>query len=260
MAVSPDHGKLDASVQGIHVPYQWTYADAAARTSATGFVATDVGKLARQLDNNSLWMLTATTPTWVALGVSDHGALSGLGDDDHPQYATNAEFDAHNHDGSGTLKLAQANTHESPDTDSGAAALHHTLGVGANQAAAGNHTHTAPAITREAIFTFSSALVVQSGAIRIYNKLGSTLTIQKVFLAVNTAPTGAAIIVDVNRNGTTIFTTQANRPQIADGANTGESSSIDVSSFADGDYLQADIDQIGSTAAGADLTVHVIYQ
>ncbi len=85
-------------------------------------------------------------------------------------------------------------------------------------------------------------------------------TIQKVFVSANTAPTGAAIIVDVNLNGTTIFTTQGNRPQIADGANTGESSSIDVTSFADGDYLQADIDQIGSVISGADLTVHVIYQ
>lgn len=38
-------------------------------------------------------------------------------------------------------KLAQANTHESPDTDSATTALHHTIGTGANQAAAGNHTH-----------------------------------------------------------------------------------------------------------------------
>jgi hypothetical protein len=38
-------------------------------------------------------------------------------------------------------KLAQANTHESADTDSATTALHHTLGTGANQAAAGNHTH-----------------------------------------------------------------------------------------------------------------------
>lgn len=118
----------------------------------------------------------------------------------------------------------------------------------------------APVIVREAIFTFSGALFVQNGAIRVYNKFGSTLTIQKVFVSVNTAPTGAAIVVDVNLNGTTIFTTQANRPQIADGTNTGESSSMDVASFADGDYLQADVDQIGSTVAGADLTVQVIYQ
>jgi len=39
-------------------------------------------------------------------------------------------------------KLAQSNTHESPDTDTAPTALHHTLGTGANQAAAGNHNHS----------------------------------------------------------------------------------------------------------------------
>lgn len=37
--------------------------------------------------------------------------------------------------------LTQAATHGSPDTDTATTALHHTLGTGANQAAAGNHTH-----------------------------------------------------------------------------------------------------------------------
>lgn len=119
---------------------------------------------------------------------------------------------------------------------------------------------TQSSIKREAVFTYAGALIVQTGAIRIYNKFGTTLTLQSVFIAVNTAPTGASIIVDVNKNGTTIFTTQANRPAIAASANTGSSSTLDVTSFADGDYLQADIDQIGSTIAGADLTVHVLYQ
>lgn len=41
-----------------------------------------------------------------------------------------------------TGKLLQANTHQTPDTDGSTSALHHTLGTGANQAAAGNHTHT----------------------------------------------------------------------------------------------------------------------
>lgn len=49
------------------------------------------------------------------------------------------------HDHSGVAgkgpKLAQANTHQSADTDVGPTSLHHTLGVGANQAAAGNHQH-----------------------------------------------------------------------------------------------------------------------
>ena len=52
----------------VHVPYSWSYADAAARIAATGFVTTDVGKLARQLDDNSLWMLTDDSPvTWTPI-------------------------------------------------------------------------------------------------------------------------------------------------------------------------------------------------
>ena len=84
------------------------------------------------------------------------------------------------------------------------------------------------------------------------------LTITKVKLVVKTAPTGAAIIVDVNKNGTTIFTTQANRPQIAAGETTGDSGTPDVTSLAEGDKLTVDIDQIGSTIAGADLTVEIV--
>lgn len=42
-----------------------------------------------------------------------------------------------------TNALPQSKTHGSPDTDASAAALHHTLGTSAFQAAAGNHTHDA---------------------------------------------------------------------------------------------------------------------
>lgn len=61
----PEHDVIPAGE--IHIAYNWSYADAAARTGATGFIAADVGKFARQLDDNSIWMLTATTPTWVAV-------------------------------------------------------------------------------------------------------------------------------------------------------------------------------------------------
>ena len=57
-----------------HFAHAFEYANAAARTSATGFVASDVGKLARQLDENSLWVLSATTPSWVAVGGSGGAA------------------------------------------------------------------------------------------------------------------------------------------------------------------------------------------
>lgn len=84
------------------------------------------------------------------------------------------------------------------------------------------------------------------------------LTIVKVKLYARTAPVGAALIVDVNKDGTTIFTTQGNRPSIADGANTGDSGTPDVTALAEGDRLDVDIDQVGSTTAGSDLTIEVV--
>jgi hypothetical protein len=56
----------------------------------------------------------------------------------------NATTKTHTHDGTGRNgpKLSQINTHENPDTDASATALHHTLGTGAYQAARGNHTHS----------------------------------------------------------------------------------------------------------------------
>lgn len=46
--------------------WSWTYADAAERTAAVGFVAADIGKIAWQADNNTYWKLIATTPIWQA--------------------------------------------------------------------------------------------------------------------------------------------------------------------------------------------------
>jgi Tfp pilus assembly protein PilV len=45
-------------------PARWTYADAAARTGATGFVASDVGQLAYQKDTKIYYRLQTTAPTW----------------------------------------------------------------------------------------------------------------------------------------------------------------------------------------------------
>ena len=83
------------------------------------------------------------------------------------------------------------------------------------------------------------------------------LTVDKVYVYVRTAPTGASIIVDVTKNGVTIFTTQGNRPEIAIDGNTDESGAPDVTSLAKNDRVDVDIDQVGSTVAGADMTVMV---
>lgn len=46
-------------------PARWVYPDAAARTGASGFAASDVEQLAYQSDDQTYWRLQSTAPTWV---------------------------------------------------------------------------------------------------------------------------------------------------------------------------------------------------
>lgn len=88
-----------------------------------------------------------------------------------------------------------------------------------------------------------------------------SIAVKSIRAMVGTAPTGAAIIIDIHKNGTTIFTTQGNRPTIAIAAfDSGEVTNMDVTTLAKGDYLTLDIDQIGSTIAGKDLVVTLEYE
>lgn len=85
-------------------------------------------------------------------------------------------------------------------------------------------------------------------------------TLEGVSAAVNTAPTGASIILDVNRNGTSIFPIST-KPTIAIAAfSTGGSEYVpDTTGMLSGDYLQVDIDSTGSIIPGSDLTVFIRY-
>jgi len=87
--------------------------------------------------------------------------------------------------------------------------------------------------------------------------VGKALTVANITAGVNTAPTGASILVDVNKNGTTMFTTQGNRPTIAASGFSDAASVPDVTSLAAGDYITIDVDQIGSTIAGSNLVVSI---
>jgi len=84
-------------------------------------------------------------------------------------------------------------------------------------------------------------------------------TIRSVTTAVTTAPTGTTLICDVNVAGTTIFTTQANRPTIAISGFSDNSADIAAGTFAAGDVISVDVDQVGSSVAGANLSVLVTY-
>jgi len=73
-----------------------TVAPTAADDSADGF---EIGSLWVDVNNDDVYMCvndTAAAAVWRHLnaGVSDHGGLTGLGDDDHPQYIKDSEFTA----------------------------------------------------------------------------------------------------------------------------------------------------------------------
>lgn len=110
----------------------------------------------------------------------------------------------------------------------------------------------------EIVFAKEGNAEVKTGTMRKY--FNQAVTILDVYAAVGTAPTGASLIVDVHKNGTTIFTTQTNRPTIAAGTNYDVSGTVNVTSVSAGQYLTVDIDQVGSTVAGADLSVVVRYK
>ena len=119
-------------------------------------------------------------------------------------------------------------------------------GASSSTVAAGNHTHTA---TTTPAFSKQGTLATTTGTMRL--PIEGTYTVTGVRLMVGTAPTGASIIIDVKKNGTTMFTTTGNRPAIAAGANSGgPGTAPDVTSLAAGDYVTVDIVQVGSSVAG----------
>jgi hypothetical protein len=58
----------DLEIGEIHRLQCLEYANATLRGAATGFLATDVGRVAKQTDDNSFWLLTNYSPiTWVLI-------------------------------------------------------------------------------------------------------------------------------------------------------------------------------------------------
>ena len=74
---------------------------------------------------------------------------------------------------------------------------------------------------------------------------------------VKTAPATQPVIVDVNKNGVSVFTNQANRPTIAVGQNLSAEMLPDVTALGQNDVLTIDIDQVGVGPAGSDLVVAI---
>lgn len=90
----------------------------------------------------------------------------------------------------------------------------------------------------------------------------------RVSAGLGTYVAGAALLLDVNKNGTTVFTTQGDRVTIADGAAEvvakGPWTTADLAAklFAKGDLVSVDVDQIGTTSGhhGSDLAVVLVFE
>jgi collagen type VII alpha len=82
-------------------------------------------------------------------------------------------------------------------------------------------------------------------------------TLEKAYAVIRTAPSGQDMIIDIHKNGTTIWTGGTNRLKITNGSYSGSQVTIDVTSVAEGDYFDVYTDQVGSSVAGADLQVEL---
>jgi hypothetical protein len=104
--------------------------------------------------------------------------------------------------------------------------------------------------------------VVQTDCTNWY-QCGQAGSFVKAWIIAKVGPTAANFIVDVLKSTnsgsswSTIWSTAGNRVQIAAGSVAGTSTTFDVTTFAAGDLLRIDVAQVGSTVAGADVTVSI---
>lgn len=122
-----------------------------------------------------------------------------------------------------------------------------------------NFTDLSTALRPTFVFTITGTLVTGTSLTPVLIA-NNTLTIVQAYAYVKTVNTGASLIIDINKNGTSIWaTTQANRLTIAasDADKYATQTSFDTTALAEGDILTLDIDTVGSTIAGADLTVEL---
>lgn len=130
-----------------------------------------------------------------------------------------------------------------------------------NYAARADHVHADSGGSSGDKFTF--VLHVGEDATTGVNKTNvlictKSLTITKVYAVAVSPPSGASLLFDINKNGTTIWQTQSNRLAIASGQYFGNQIYFDTTSLEENDVLSIDIDQVGSIEPGGNITVILV--
>lgn len=103
------------------------------------------------------------------------------------------------------------------------------------------------------------ATALTAGGVQTTFRMPHAMTLTSVRASVSDAPVGADLIVDINESGTTILSTKLS---IDDGEKTSTTSAapavISDTALADDSEITVDIDQIGSSSAGAGLKIWLI--
>lgn len=99
------------------------------------------------------------------------------------------------------------------------------------------------------------AVTVLAGSARWYAP--SNITVDDIMIAAGVAPTSNDLIIDVRKNGVSIF--GATKPTVTAGQNAGSTVAPVPTTMTDTDYLTVDVVQVGSGNPGADMTVRIRY-
>ena len=114
-----------------------------------------------------------------------------------------------------------------------------------------------PAEYSVALSDESTALT--AGTAKVTFRMPFAMTLAAVRASVNTAPTGSTLVVDINESGSTILSTKLSIDATEKTSTTAATAAvISDTGLADDAEMTIDIDQIGSTIAGAGLKVTLI--
>lgn len=140
-------------------------------------------------------------------------------------------------------------------TDGGG--LQPTDDLAINRGGSNFRVRVAPTVFVVALSDESTALTTGTGIVTFRMPFAMTLT--SVRASVSAAPTGSTLIVDINESGTSILSTKLSIDASEKTSTTATSLAvISDTDLADDAELIFDIDQVGSTVAGAGLKVSLI--
>ena len=117
-------------------------------------------------------------------------------------------------------------------------------------------TNSIANITNVVALTHTGTLSAYTGTKRWYAP--KNITISKIKARVDTAPTGAGVVIQINKTSSGVTTNQ--QLTVADGTTLISDTSPTISSMSEDDFLTIDIVSVGSTVAGENLTVEITYK